>query len=98
MRPAQLRRFAVVEAIGKLVLPCIASMRPAQLRRFARVCRFLAGIPVLASMRPAQLRRFAICPASSCRWLRNGFNEAGAAAPVCHLPGIFMPLVTQWLQ
>ena len=58
-------------------------MRPAQLRRFARG----AGPPDegrdRASMRPAQLRRFA-----NAYWLCRcdcgaGFNEAGAAAPVC---------------
>ena len=34
-------------------------------------------------MRPAQLRRFAAHDWTLCRGAKSGFNEAGAAAPVC---------------
>ena len=35
-------------------------------------------------MRPAQLRRFAQVEQESTEFKNSGFNEAGAAAPVCH--------------
>ena len=59
-------------------------MRPAQLRRFARgVDNAILERQKAASMRPAQLRRFAHGESRSHDAESGGFNEAGAAAPVC---------------
>ena len=59
-------------------------MRPAQLRRFAAAALILPDRVERASMRPAQLRRFAPVPPDDAVIMLFGFNEAGAAAPVCH--------------
>ena len=59
-------------------------MRPAQLRRFADVVHpGLTPGQLGASMRPAQLRRFAVGGRIANPLAHFGFNEAGAAAPVC---------------
>ena len=58
-------------------------MRPAQLRRFASAATCDVSLDFRASMRPAQLRRFALIAFHQHVLMRLGFNEAGAAAPVC---------------
>ena len=82
MRPAQLRRFAW-SALRVIVAVSRASMRPAQLRRFAPIPMAYELAHQSASMRPAQLRRFATRKPKVAGVRSGGFNEAGAAAPVC---------------